>query len=115
MNGEKIYYRPPQQSYNRSSNSYPRNNSHSSDWKDKRSDTSAKDAYSKDTYSKDERKFEQKDKAEGDSGITCHYCGVKNHYAKDCMLKKQQNEEREPEGKPTGGKIKNASYYAEKF
>ena len=23
-----------------------------------------------------------------DSGINCHYCGGKNHFAKDCMLKK---------------------------
>ncbi|XP_052625874.1 uncharacterized protein LOC128132911 [Lactuca sativa] len=23
----------------------------------------------------------------GDSGFDCHYCGGKNHFAKDCMLK----------------------------
>ena len=22
----------------------------------------------------------------GDSGFDCHYCGGKNHFAKDCML-----------------------------
>ena len=62
------------------------------------------DAYPKDAHAKDERKYQPKEKVEGDSGITCHFCGVKNHYAKDCLLKKQLNQEREPEGKPTGGK-----------
>ena len=28
-------------------------------------------------------------KSSDDSGFDCHYCGGKNHFAKDCMLKKQ--------------------------
>ncbi|XP_052619757.1 uncharacterized protein LOC128126070 isoform X2 [Lactuca sativa] len=38
-------------------------------------------------------------KAEGDSGVNCYYCGGKNHYAKDCVLKKiaEKNEEKDEE------------------
>nr|AGM34082.1 hypothetical protein [Lactuca sativa] len=31
----------------------------------------------------------KEEKIGGDSGFDCHYCGGKNHFAKDCMLKKK--------------------------
>ena len=34
-------------------------------------------------------------KAEGDSGVNCYYCGGKNHYAKDCVLKKMAEKDEE--------------------
>ena len=39
-------------------------------------------------------------KVEGDSGVSCYYCGGKNHYAKDCVLKKmaEKDEEKDEEG-----------------
>ncbi|KAL7610003.1 hypothetical protein Lser_V15G12622 [Lactuca serriola] len=38
-------------------------------------------------------------KVEGDSGVSCYYCGGKNHYAKDCVLKKmaEKDEEKDEE------------------
>ena len=40
---------------------------------------------------KDEPKVEESKKeakGEADSGVSCFYCGGKNHYANDCVLKK---------------------------
>ena len=38
-------------------------------------------------------------KGEADSGVSCFYCGGKNHYAKDCVLKKmaEKDEEKDEE------------------
>ncbi|XP_052623160.1 uncharacterized protein LOC128128385 [Lactuca sativa] len=43
----------------------------------------------------------QEAKIGGDLGFNCHYCGGKNHFAKDCMLRKQseKNEEDDEEAK----------------
>ncbi|KAL7586974.1 hypothetical protein Lser_V15G40724 [Lactuca serriola] len=47
---------------------------------------------------KDEPKVEEskkEPKAEGDSGVSCYYCGGKNHYANDCVLKKMAEKDKE--------------------
>ncbi|KAI3515944.1 hypothetical protein L1887_14850 [Cichorium endivia] len=50
-------------------------------------------------------KYEEK-KVSGDSGYDCNYCHGKNHFAKDCMLRKQN--EKKPQ-------IKDEAYYARKM
>ncbi|KAL7583919.1 hypothetical protein Lser_V15G43916 [Lactuca serriola] len=54
------------------------------------------------SYSSEKVKDEPKDeeskkepKVEGDSGVSCYYCGGKNHYAKDCVLKKMAEKDDE--------------------
>ncbi|KAI3494513.1 hypothetical protein L1887_40762 [Cichorium endivia] len=50
-------------------------------------------------------KSEEK-KISGDSGYDCNYCHGKNHFAKDCMLRKQN--EKKPQ-------VKDEAYYARKM
>ncbi|KAI3503712.1 hypothetical protein L1887_32161 [Cichorium endivia] len=50
-------------------------------------------------------KSEEK-KISGDSGYDCNYCHGKNHFAKDCMLRKQN--EKKPQ-------VKDEAYYARKL
>ena len=47
---------------------------------------------------KDEPKVEESKKeakGEADFGVSCFYCGGKNHYAKDCVLKKMAEKDEE--------------------
>ena len=49
---------------------------------------------------------EKEKKLVGDLGYDCHYCNGKNHLAKDCVLRrKQENEE----------KVKDETYYVQKI
>ncbi|KAI3510079.1 hypothetical protein L1887_25606 [Cichorium endivia] len=52
------------------------------------------------------RKRKSREKVIGDSCYNCHYCKGKNHFAKDCLLGKQ-NEKKE--------QVKNKAYYAQKI
>ena len=64
--------------------------------------------YKKRSEEEKERKSEEEKekKLVGDSGYDGHYCNGKNHLAKDCVLRrKQENEE----------KVKDEAYYAQKI
>ncbi|KAI3508792.1 hypothetical protein L1887_23807 [Cichorium endivia] len=56
--------------------------------------------------SKSPKEKTEEKKVSGDSGYDCNYCRGKNHFAKDCMLRKQT--EKKPQ-------VKDEAYYARKM
>ncbi|KAI3767848.1 hypothetical protein L2E82_18277 [Cichorium intybus] len=49
---------------------------------------------------------DEKKKFAGDSGYDCHYCNGKNHFVKDCLLRKQAEKKEQ---------VKDEAYYAKKI